>query len=48
MISFSAFFKKRGIATKYSGENVLIASEELIGVCESLDAINALTEVCFS
>ena len=35
MISFIEYLKKKGVAT-YSGENVLIASEELLGVCKRL------------
>jgi hypothetical protein len=46
MISFIEYSKKKGIAT-YSGENVLIASKELLGVCKRLDAVSALTEEHF-
>ena len=43
MITFLDIFKKKGIAL-YMGENVLVISEELLGVCRQLDAINALHE----
>ena len=41
MISFIALFKRRGLA-RYVGENALLASEELLGVCKRLDAAKAL------
>ena len=37
------FFKRRDIAN-YPGENVLVASNELLGVCKSLDVVDALTD----
>ena len=40
MLTFIEFFKKNGIA-KYSGENVLLAAEQLLGVCKCLDAVNS-------
>ena len=43
MLTFIEFFKKNGIA-KYSGENVLLAAEQLLGVCKRLDAVKSLTE----
>ena len=43
MIAFIEFFKRRGIAN-YPGENVLVASNELLGVCKSLDVVDALTD----
>jgi hypothetical protein len=43
MISFIEFFKKKGVA-RYTGENVLVVQEELLGVCRRLDAVNALTD----
>ena len=43
MLTFIEFFKKHGIA-KYEGENVLVAAEQLLGVCKRLDAVKALTE----
>ena len=42
MKSFLAFFKKRGVA-HYPGENVVVASTELLGVCKRLASVNALT-----
>ena len=41
MLGFIALFKRRGLA-RYVGENVLLASEELLGVCRRLHAANAL------
>ena len=41
MIGFIALFKRRGLA-RYVGENALLASEELLGVCKRLDAAKAL------
>ena len=43
MIAFIEFFKRRDIAN-YPGENVLVASNELLGVCKSLDVAGALTD----
>lgn len=43
MIVFLDLFKRKGIA-RYSGENVLVASEEVIGVCKRLDAAKGLLE----
>eukprot|EP00956_Cyclotella_meneghiniana_P009509 scaffold13164_cov56-Cyclotella_meneghiniana.AAC.1 len=43
MISFIDFFKKKGVA-RYTGENILVVQEELLGVCRRLDAVGALTE----
>ena len=37
MKSFLAFFKKRGV-----GENVVVVSTELLGVCKKLASVNAL------
>jgi hypothetical protein len=41
VISFLDLFKLKGIA-RYAGENVFLASEEVLGVCERLDAHGAL------
>jgi hypothetical protein len=43
MLSFIEFFKKKGVA-RYTGENVLVVQEELLGVCRRLDAVGALTD----
>jgi hypothetical protein len=43
MTKFLDIFKRNGIS-RYTGENVLVASEEIIGVCKRLDAVNALQE----
>ena len=43
MLAFIEFFKKYGIA-KYEGENILVAAEQLLGVCKRLDAVGALTK----
>jgi hypothetical protein len=40
-ISFLDLFKHKGIA-RYAGENVFLASEEVLGVCKRLDAHGAL------
>ena len=42
MLAYLGFFKKRGVA-HYPGENVLVASNELLGVCNRLAAVDALT-----
>ena len=42
MQSFLQFFKKRGVA-HYPGENVVVASAELLGVSKRLASVNALT-----
>ena len=44
MLNFLDLFKKQGLARYTNGENVEQASEELIGVCHRLDAVNALTD----
>jgi hypothetical protein len=41
VISFLDLFKLKGIA-RYAGENVFLASEEVLGVCKRLDAHGAL------
>ena len=43
MLDFIQFFKRRDIA-HYPGENVLVAPNELLGVCKSLDVEDALTD----
>ena len=43
MLMFIVFFRKHGI-TKYEGENVLVATEQLLGVCKRLGAVNDLTK----
>ena len=42
MLSFLDRFHRLGIAS-YQGENVLLASEEILGVCRRLNSINAIT-----
>jgi hypothetical protein len=37
MLSFLALFKHKGIS-RYQGKNVLLAAEEVLGVCKRLDA----------
>ena len=44
MLNFLELFKKQGLARYSNGENVEQALEELIGVCNRLDAVNALTD----
>ena len=43
MLSFLALFKQKEISC-YQGENVLLASEEVLGVCKHLDAAKGLLE----
>jgi hypothetical protein len=43
MLNFLDLFKRKGIA-RYTGENVLEAVEEVLGVCKRLDSVNALQE----
>jgi hypothetical protein len=43
MLTFIGLFKRKGIA-RYAGENVLLASEEIMGVCKRLDAGKGLLD----
>ncbi len=43
MLFFLSLFKRKGIS-RYVGENVLLASEEVLGVCKRLDAGKGLLE----
>ena len=43
MLGFIRFFKKRDIS-HYPEENVSVVSNELLGVCRSLDVEDALTD----
>jgi hypothetical protein len=43
MLSFLALFKCKSIS-RYQGENVLLAAEEVLGVCKRLDAAQGLLE----
>ena len=43
MLMFLQLFQKKGIA-RHTGENVRVASEELLGVCRRLASKSALTE----
>jgi hypothetical protein len=43
MLKFLDIFKRNGIS-KYTGENVLVASEEILGVCKRLDAVGSLQD----
>jgi hypothetical protein len=43
MLTFIGLFKRKGIA-RYPGENVLLASEEIMGVCKRLDAGKGLLD----
>ena len=43
MLNFLDLFKRKGVA-RYTGENVLLVSEEIIGVCKRLDSVGALQE----
>ena len=42
MLGYLGFFRKRGVA-HCPGENVVVASKELLGVCKRLAAVNVLT-----
>ena len=42
MLKFLDIFKRNGVS-RYTGENVLVVSEEIMGVCKRLDAAKALT-----
>ena len=42
MLAYLVFFKKRGVA-HYPGDNVLVASNERLGVCNRLAAVDVLT-----
>ena len=43
MFNFLDIFKRNGVS-RYTGENVLVVSEEILGVCKWLDAVKALQE----
>jgi hypothetical protein len=43
MFKFLDIFKRNGVS-RYTGENILVVSEEILGVCKRLDAIKALQE----
>jgi hypothetical protein len=43
MLGFLSLFKRKGIA-RYTGENVLLASEEVLGVCKRLAAARSLLD----
>ena len=43
MNKFLELFKRQGVA-RYTGESVLVVSEEVLGVCKRLDAVGALTD----
>ena len=43
MLFFLSLFKRKGVS-RYVGENVLLASEEILGVCKRLDAGKGLLE----
>jgi hypothetical protein len=43
MYKFLDIFRRNGVA-RYTGENVLVVSEEVLGVCKRLDAVGALLE----
>jgi hypothetical protein len=43
MIKFLEIFKRNGVS-RYSGENVFVVEEELIGVTKRLNAVGALTD----
>ena len=43
ILNFIDLFKARGL-TRYTGENVLRASEELLGVLKRLNSIRAVTD----
>ena len=43
MYKFLDIFKRQGVS-RYIGESVLVASEEILAVCKRLDAVNALQE----
>lgn len=43
MYKFLDIFKRQGIS-RYTGESVLVASEEILAVCKRLDAVHALQE----
>ena len=43
MVKFLDLFKRRGVA-RYTGENVMVVQEELVGVCKRLDSVQALQD----
>jgi hypothetical protein len=43
MLKFLEIFKRNGVS-RYTGENVLVVSEEILGVCKRLDAVDALLD----
>ena len=45
MLNFFALFKRKGIS-RYQGENVLLASEEVLGVYKCLDVAKSLLLKC--
>ena len=43
MLVFLDLFKRKGVA-RYTGENLIIIQEEVVGVCKRLDSVHALTD----
>jgi hypothetical protein len=43
MLSFLEFFKKKGVA-RYTGENILVVQEEVLGICSRLHSVGALMD----
>ena len=43
MLTFLDLFKHKDVA-QYTGENIMLISEELLGVCKWLDVVQALQE----
>lgn len=43
IFKFLDIFKRNGVS-RYTGENVLVVAEEILGVCKRLDAVNSLQD----
>jgi hypothetical protein len=43
MLTFLGIFKRKGVA-RYTGENIIVVQEEIVGVCKRLASVGALLE----
>jgi hypothetical protein len=43
MLTFLGIFKRKGVA-QYTGENIIVVQEEIVGVCKRLASVGALLE----
>lgn len=43
MLAFLGIFKRKGVA-RYTGENIIVVEEEVIGICKRLASVGALLE----